>query len=47
MKNSTREKESHPYDYITYMSNDVYDVRKVEDLPSYMEAMKSENSTKP
>jgi hypothetical protein len=41
-----KRERKHPYDYITYMSDDIYDVRKVEDLPSYKEAMKSENSTK-
>jgi hypothetical protein len=35
-----------PDDYITYMSEDINDVGKVGDPPSYKEAMKCENSSK-
>jgi hypothetical protein len=35
-----------PNDYVLYMSEDVNDIRKMDDLASYKEVMKSKNLLK-
>jgi hypothetical protein len=46
-RRSQRERRSAiPNDYVVYMSEDVNDIRKMDDPASYIEAMKSENSLK-
>jgi hypothetical protein len=47
MRRSQREIRSGiPNDYVVYMSEDVHDIGKMDDLASYTEAMKSKNSLK-
>jgi hypothetical protein len=46
-RRSRRERRSAiPNDYVVYMSEDVNNMRKIDDPVSFKEAMKSENSLK-
>jgi hypothetical protein len=46
-RRSRRERRSViPNDYVVYMSEDVNNMRKIDDPVSFKEAMKSENSLK-
>jgi len=45
-KSQREKKKAIPNDYITYMSEDVNDIGKVEDPTSYKEAIRSTDSPK-